>query len=485
MCPCRSADLRRGGVSPADSDSIRPGPGSPCAGAGVRSFRAGASGLARGAGRGYFGTMTEPSPFPVLRTPVLRTPLLLGVGLLLGGLCPVAVDSPEDRAPAAPAAGEPAVGEPGALVIIGGGLSAENEAVYRVILEARQGGGPLCVVGTAGADPEGSSASAVARFARWGGEGAARAHPLSSEDPQAARDPEVLAALAECSGYFFVGGVQSRIVALLRPEREGQPLAPAGKVMMERWREGAVVSGSSAGAAMMSDPMIAGGSSAGAFAHGVGDEGVRLAPGLGFLPELLVDQHFLARGRIGRLLVAALEPGGVPLAAGIDENTALVVRGTELEVVGASGVVMVDAREGAVGGGEGGLPSGAREVRLELLGPGDRFSILPGSVVRPAGDRVTLPAHPWVEWEGPEGGLFEPWVFLHFLDGVGRGSQAAPTPGAARVGMRVEGGFLRFRAGEGFRALGDPDGEGEGVEGSTAGLSVGPILVEVWRGVDP
>jgi cyanophycinase len=370
-------------------------------------------------------------------------------------------------------------GDPGALVVIGGGLSADNEAVYRAILEARDGPGPLCVIGTAGADPEGSAATAVRRIDRWGGEGTARAHPLPEDDLEAARDPEVVAALGACSGYFFTGGVQSRILRLFRPQGEE---TPAWAALMQRWREGAVVAGSSAGAAMMSDPMIAGGSSEGAFRNGIGEGGVQLSPGMGFLPELLVDQHFLARGRIGRLLVATLDEGGVPLGAGIDENTALVIRGTELEVVGASGVVVVDAREAAPIP-EGVLPAGVGGVRLELLGPGDRFSLERGAMVRPAGGKVPLPPLPHYEWEGPEGRFFDRWVLLHFLDGVGRETRRG-APGS--VGLRVDGdGALRFHRGEGFRALGFEGGQGAGVEGTPAGLSVGPLLVEVRRGWPP
>lgn len=372
--------------------------------------------------------------------------------------------------------------DPGALVVIGGGLSADNEAVYRAILEARDGAGPVCVIATAGADPEGSAASAVARIDRWGGEGTALPLPLPESEAEAAWSPEVVEALGACSGFYFTGGVQSRILRLFRPEGA---FTPAWEALMERWRQGAVVAGSSAGAAMMSDPMIAGGSSVGALLNGIDEDGVLLAGGMGFLPDLLVDQHFLARGRMGRLLVATLEEGGVPLGAGIDENTALVVRGTELEVVGASGVVVIDARgvvptpPDRLPAGVGGI-RGVSGVRLELLGPGDRFSMEPGAMVRPAPGKSSLSPHASYEWEGPDGEFFDRWVFLHFLDGVGRDTRTGASGG---VGMRVEGdAVLRFDRGEGFRALGFEGGEGAGVQGTPTGLSVGPLLVEVRRG---
>ncbi|TVP45021.1 MAG: cyanophycinase [Gemmatimonadales bacterium] len=374
--------------------------------------------------------------------------------------------------------------DPGALVVIGGGLSADNEAVYRAILDEREGDGPLCIVATAGADPEGSAASAVARFDRWGGEGTARAHPLPEEETAAARDPEVVAALSGCAGYFFTGGSQSRILNLFRPDGES---TPAGEAILARWHEGAVISGSSAGAAMMSDPMIAGGTSAGAFRNATDEGGVRLAPGMGFVPDLLVDQHFLARGRIGRLLIAVLEPEGIRMGAGIDEDTALLVRGRELEVVGASGVVMVDGRSAA---GEA-APPGARAygpIRVELLGPGDRMS-LDDWVVRPAAAKTSIAASERRPTEvtapapgaaapaeaDPDAGpadLFDRWVFLHAVEAMARGLE----PSGEHA---VEAGSVTLRKGDSFRGLAFPAGTGAGPDGSAHGLSAGPFLVRI------
>jgi cyanophycinase len=368
----------------------------------------------------------------------------------------------------------------GTLVVVGGALAAGNEAVYQAILGARQGDGPLCVVPTAGANPAASAASAVARFDGYGGAGTAMGLELSLEHPEAADDPAAAEALASCSGYFFTGGVQSRILDFFLPDgRE----TPAWRALMERWRAGAVVSGSSAGAAMMSNPMIAGGPPGGIFqSEDLDADGVNLVPGMGFLDELLVDQHFLARGRIGRLVEAVLTPGSIPLGAGIDENTALVVSGNELEVVGASGVIVVDARAA------GPTPARLGEtrvggIRVELLGPGDRMTLEPGAPVRPAPGRVALPeastgggeGEAMSESEAQEGGIFTRWTFLHRLEAAAReGSGAA-------LEAREAGGTLVFTAGPGFRALGSPDGEAAGPDGSHAGLSAGPFELSFVR----
>src|SRR4051812_32089450 len=216
---------------------------------------------------------------------------------------------------AATAAHRPAA-KLGRLVIVGGALADSNEAIYRAILDARLGSGPFCIFPTAAATPETSIDGPVKAFEKYSGPGTAKGILVSSAKPETARDSAVVAQISACSGFFFVGGVQSRVIMAFRPD--GKP-TPAYDALMARWREGAVVSGSSAGAAIMSDPMIAGGTSAGAITRGLrrttvaasdsneATSGVTITTGLGFFPAALADQHFLARGRFGRLLVALLD----------------------------------------------------------------------------------------------------------------------------------------------------------------------------------
>lgn len=397
---------------------------------------------------------------------------LLWTLLLLLGAVPTACG------PGADAGGDPATraegphGDfPGPLVIIGGALDPGNEAIYRVILEGREGAGPLCVIPTAGADPEASMASAAERFEHWGGQGTARGILLSVEVPERAGDPDVVDALRGCSGFFFTGGVQSRILQVFRPDGKATPAIDA---LMERWREGAVVAGSSAGAAMMSDPMIAGGSSEGAFRDGVTwaseGEGVQLEPGMGFLADLLVDQHFLARGRIGRLLAVVVENEGVRFGAGVDENTALVVHEGWGQVVGASGVVWVDGR-GARPGRDGAHMADSG-LRMELLGDGDRVEMATGRVVPAEGkgalhDEADPPASRPTASEGDD--PFQPWVLLHRLEEMARTGGEVGWEGVA-------GYHLRLVPAPDFRGVAWP---GAGVQGTRHGLSVGPLEVRI------
>lgn len=361
--------------------------------------------------------------------------------------------------------------QPGRLVIVGGALSRDNEAVYRAILDARKGDGPLCVIPTAGAAPEGGMAGPVSIFERYAGAGSARGVLVSAQRPETAHDQEVVAQIRGCSGFFFIGGQQSRIIAAFRPDGVA---TPAYEALMQRWREGAVVSGSSAGAAMMSDPMINGGTSAGAFARGVrraggpasGDDdgpgGVAITRGLGLFRDGLVDQHFLARGRIGRLLVAVTELDEYDLGFGIDENTALVVDGDEVYTIGASGVVIVDAgtarRDGRSIDG----------IRLHLLGAGDRFDLrtrrftaAPGKQPLPSGSEALTPP------DDPFGN----WSFLHLLHRLG-GSVWA------ELEVPVPGGAVFLRRTAEFAARGH---EGAGVEGTPAALSVTGVAASLRR----
>jgi cyanophycinase len=361
---------------------------------------------------------------------------------------------------------------PGRLVIVGGALNVNNAAVYRAILDARSGSGPFCVFPTAGATPDSDMASPVATFERYGGTGSARGVLVSSLKPETASDPAVVAQIRQCSGFFFIGGIQSRVTAAFRPEGK---TTPAYDALVQRWREGAVVSGSSAGAAIMSDPMIAGGTSAAAISRGVkritytaGDAddttgGVTLAPGLGFFSSALADQHFLARGRFGRLLTAMLELREFDLAFGIDENTALVVDRDSLMVVGASGVVVFDERSAKRTG-----PS-VTDVTLHLLGDGDRFDLRSR---RPALSSAKLPvaAAPLVPPAQPTN-AFARFELLKALDRFSRSPsiELALPMDTGRIVLRKQAGFMAVRA------------TGAGVQDTPSGLAMTGIRLDILR----
>jgi cyanophycinase len=355
---------------------------------------------------------------------------------------------------------------PGRLVIVGGGLSAENAEVYQAILAGREGRGPLCVVPTASADPAASMESSRAALARYAGSASVTGILLSRDDPSRANAPSVAEAIRGCSGFYFTGGVQTRVLDVFLPQGD---TTAAFRALWVRWQEGAVVAGSSAGAAMMSGVMISSGSSEDAVRSGVAaqedGEGVNIRAGMGFFTRGILDQHFLARGRIGRLVVAVLATDSLPVGLGIDENTALVVEGDSARVVGASGVVVVDGR-----GVQRAGPLRASGLKVTLAGTGDLVRL--GSLevhrgvgkepLRTGGAAFTAPADP-----------FARWAFLHLLVDLSSGP-------AQEAAFDLGGAELRVREGQGFSAAaGAPGG---GVEGTPSGFSAGPFVVDLLPG---
>ena len=353
----------------------------------------------------------------------------------------------------------------GRLVIAGGGLQADNSAVYQSIVDARAGDGPLCVVPTASSDPEASMERAVATLTGYGGVGSVKGILISTENPSQAQDPSVVAEVRTCSGFFFTGGSQSRIVDVFLP---GGDTTEAYRALWQQWQEGAVVSGSSAGAAMMSRVMIAGGSSADAVTHGVrlpDGDGVHIREGMGFFELGMLDQHFLARGRIGRILVSTLQENSPKIGLGIDENTALVVDGDSAWVVGASGVVVVDGRSVQRTG-----PSRGLGLRMSLVGAGDLLDLRTLSVQR----EKTKNPMPVTETsiELPED-PFARWAFLHLMVDLASSSIQEATFALSEANLRVleDEGFSASMAG--------PTG---GIEGTPAGFSAGPFKVDLLQG---
>ena len=381
-------------------------------------------------------------------------------------LCLVLFGCETEAPPGSPAL-EEGIDPVGRLVIIGGALlKSEATPVYQAILDGRRGEGPLCVLPPASETPPSSMSNFVAVFDALGGPGTAQGILLTVDNREKADDQGVADQIKGCSGFFFTGGEQVRIVEVFLPEgRE----TLAYQAVWERFQAGAVVSGSSAGAAMMTNPMIAGGTSGEALQFGIrsgeGEDGVLLSPGMGFLDNALVDQHFLARGRWGRSFVALLGSEGDPLGFGIDENTALVVEGDSAWVVGEFGVVFMDARDAVKE--EGGV--GGYGVRFFLLGSGDVLDLSTREVTFDASKDV-LPEGD-VPFEHLDADIFSPWNFLHVL-------LAAGTAPDTLLTFRQEGHFLEFRKEADFQILA---WDGLGIQGTPRGLSLGPFVLSVWR----
>jgi cyanophycinase len=234
------------------------------------------------------------------------------------------------------------------LVLLGGG-PRPPEALARFVEWAGNGRSRLLVVTWASADPLESYASLEQdlRLYRPAAIEAAPLPPLGAPD----RD-RLVAAVKRATGIFFGGGDQSRIMDVLQ-DRE------LAEVFRARYRAGVVFGGTSAGTACMSGLMITGG----------GDQTVldghkvAVRPGLGLLPGVILDQHFMKRQRQNRLFGLVLDHPSL-LGVGVDEGTALAVSDNRhAEVVGPGAVMMVDA------------VVGADDLVISLVRPGERFDL--------------------------------------------------------------------------------------------------------------
>lgn len=140
--------------------------------------------------------------------------------------------------------------------------------------------------------------------------------------------------IAYATGVFFTGGNQLRLSTILGGTR-------AAKMIRQINAAGVTVGGTSAGASILSDHMIAFGSEG----SSPRADSVRLAPGLGLTNRFIIDQHFRQRDRLGRL-VSALAYNPFPVGIGLDEDTAVFIGpDNTLEVEGSGTVTVVDAHE--------------------------------------------------------------------------------------------------------------------------------------------
>lgn len=253
--------------------------------------------------------------------------------------------------------------EPGPLVIIGG---HEDKTRGRHILKqiaARIGDRRLVIATVASHEPQGYFDSYKEAFAPLG---VTDLVELYVHDRAETQDPRLAALFEGAGGVFFTGGDQLRISSQIGD-------TPIEKLVRDIHARGGLIAGTSAGASVMSDTMMVSG--AGDETHRIGD--LRMAPGLGLIHDVIVDQHFAERGRFGRLLGAVAQNPRI-LGIGIDEDTAIIVEGDVFEVHGHSGVYVVD--------GEGVTQSNIAEarpnrtlsmfdVRMHVLTAGDRFSL--------------------------------------------------------------------------------------------------------------
>jgi len=276
----------------------------------------------------------------------------------------------------------------GSLVIVGGGLKADNAEIWQRIVNLAGGpGARIAVLPSASAYPERAGQWISERLNSYGA--AAFVVPLSvrladTDFRKVAEDAELAGAVRGAGGVFFVGGDQSRITAAL-VRADGSRTAVLDAVW-DVYRRGGVVAGDSAGAAIMSSTMFYAPNSVLATLHqGIAD-GRDIAPGLGFIgDDVFVDQHLLVRGRFARMIPAMLKKG-YKYGLGIDENTAMVVdRRRQVEIIGVKGALLIDLTRATTDSARAGF--NVSNAVLSYLGRGDRYD-LASHTFTPAPDKA-------------------------------------------------------------------------------------------------
>ncbi|MBC6413218.1 MAG: cyanophycinase [Hyphomonadaceae bacterium] len=274
----------------------------------------------------------------------------------------------------------------GDLVIAGGGLSRDTESVWTGFIDRANGSGPFVIVPSASGTPAQAAAAVRDTLITYGVAGdrirtarLALRDDTSTEDVNEADwrknadDPATVELLQGAAAIWYTGGDQLRTTRLLLTAAGDE--TPALSAIKRAGANGAPIGGTSAGAAIMSNPMIIQGDTLPSLINSDRGEILEIGPGLGFFPYGLVDQHFGERARLGRLALALMEiqPFQRRIGFGIDENTALIVNeGGDLEVKGHGYVTIVDARRAE----KKPVDTGAARITgltLHVLASGDRM----------------------------------------------------------------------------------------------------------------
>lgn len=219
----------------------------------------------------------------------------------------------------------------GNLIIVGGAEDKKGECkILKAFVDAAGGTNSKIAILTTASEKEEAGSDYIDAFNKLGVGSMKILNINTRDDAESSKSVEVL---ENSTGIFFTGGDQLRITSILGGTRTYRQLHGI-------YYKGTVIAGTSAGASAMSSVMIVDGNSNDAARKCT----LKMAPGLGLLEEVLIDQHFHQRGRIGRLLCGVSENPQM-LGIGIDEDTAIYVHpDASFEVIGTNSVTIADGK---------------------------------------------------------------------------------------------------------------------------------------------
>ncbi len=254
----------------------------------------------------------------------------------------------------------------GKLIIIGGREDKEGDMeILRAVADG-VGDGKLCIVSVASSVGDELWESYRHVFRELG---VKKMSHLDVVQRTKSIDTAGYNAVKDANVIFFTGGDQLKITSEL-----------GGTIIQEKiaeiYNHGGIIAGTSAGASVMGETMMIAGTSDVSFR--IGSNALKMAPGLGFATNMMIDQHFAERGRIGRL-IGATAHNPKYLGIGIDENTAIVLQDkVRFDVIGAGAVYVLDAHEAHgcnISEAEQDVAISIFDVKLHLLSKGNWFDI--------------------------------------------------------------------------------------------------------------
>jgi len=240
----------------------------------------------------------------------------------------------------------------------------EEGILARVVKESGGVDAMIIVIPTASSIPDEVGANYLEAFRKLG---CNNVHVMDIRDRSQSEDTTNISLLKKASCVMFSGGNQSKITQKIGG-------TTIHKILMERYQaEKFVIAGTSAGAMCMSQEMITGGSSQESFIKGA----VGMGEGMEFIPNLIIDSHFIRRGRFGRLAEAVARFPKL-IGIGLSEDTGLVIKKNSFEVIGSGMVILFDARKAKHNNHElleAGTPMSLTNLKTSILANGDRFNI--------------------------------------------------------------------------------------------------------------
>ncbi|MGB5318641.1 cyanophycinase [Eudoraea sp.] len=246
----------------------------------------------------------------------------------------------------------------------------EEGILSRVVRESGGVESKIVVIPTASRIPKEVSKN---YFDAFGKLGCKNVHFLDIRERNEAESEEAIDLVSNAQCVMFSGGDQSKITSRIGKTKLHQVLTDRYK------KENLVIAGTSAGAMCMSHEMISGGSSAESFIKGA----VKMGQGMNFISNLIIDSHFIRRGRFGRLAEAVAKYPKM-MGVGLAEDTGLVIKdGTTFEVIGSGMIIIFDPRklkhnnESILSEG---TPMSLVNLKTHVLANGDRFNLKKGKV---------------------------------------------------------------------------------------------------------